>query len=235
MLHQYVGGHVGIARGSFQLHWCHCAIFKCLQLLTACWLCLCSVLSDDTCKSLPLMTCPASPSPPDLAALPPTVAPSLFSPPVPSYSQLGAAAASAIPPTPTVVVASPPSPRPSLVSPPPLPLPPPPSPPTSSCPPPLLPPVPQPLATVVPIISVVTAPPDTSVDASIQVLRGPRATRWKLLLAVPASAHMSGQVVRFHVYVVKSDGRKSPESGQYNSVSGFKWGKTGSFLNFLPS
>lgn len=151
--------------------------------------------------------CSASPHSPPSAGLaaPPLSPSSLFSysflyffspcltPSSSSYSQLSAAASAAplvTPPAPTVVVASPPSPRPSIVSHPPPPLPPP----TSSSSPPPLPPVPQPLATVVPIISVVTAPPDTPMDASIQVLGGPRAARWKCcsLSAVSASAELNG-------------------------------------------
>ncbi len=64
---------------------------------------------------------------------------------------------------PTAAVASPPSLPlpvgvvPTIVSPPPP-------------PPPVPTPVPQPLATVVPIISVVTAPPDTPMEAPPQVL-----------------------------------------------------------------
>lgn len=70
------------------------------------------------------------------------------------------------------VVASPPHPLPipvgvvpTIVSPPIPPVPPPPAP-----PPPVPTPVSQPLATVVPIISVVTAPPDTPMETPPQVL-----------------------------------------------------------------
>lgn len=62
---------------------------------------------------------------------------------------------------PTAAVASPPSPLPLPVG----------VVPTIVSPPPPVPtPVPQPLATVVPIISVVTAPPDTPMEAPPQVL-----------------------------------------------------------------
>lgn len=55
----------------------------------------------------------------------------------------------------------------------------------------------------------------------------------EVLFAVPASADLNGQVVRFLVYVAGSAGRKSAKSGRCNSVSGFMQGKAGCFLNQL--
>lgn len=52
----------------------------------------------------------------------------------------------------------------------------------------------------------------------------------EVLFAVPASAELNGQVVRFHVNVAKSDGRKAAKSGQC-----IRRGEAGCFLNSIPS
>lgn len=172
------------------------------------------------------MTCPPFPPSPDLATLPPTVAPSLFSPPVPSesllYLRLSAQCSRGrCDPTRADSCRG----LPSLSSPQPR------FPSSSS-----------------PSFSSSFASNfflSTSSTSSALGHRGanhqcshrpsrhlygcfypgtvwPPSHKVEVLFALPSSADMNGQVVRFHVYVVKSDGSKAAKSGQCNSVSVFK-------------